>query len=985
VTRAARSSRVAIWLLGTLSGIALVGVAIWSVDSWWFRNELAQAQREMDAARYGAARKRLARLAAHRPSSGEARYRLGVCEQSLGHVDAALAAWKAVPRNAPDAGRAAVAAAGVLWRQGRLAPAEDLLAAARVQPGPHVPEATQMLANILSLEGRVDEVRPLIGHLEMDRDPAVVLIRLWKLDNDPYPIEGLRAQLEEAARHAPDDDRVWLGRANLAIRTGHHAEAREWLELCRKSRPADPAVCRARLDCALADDRFDEVPEALSSLPPEALRRGEALGLRAQIALRGGDARAEERALNARLEVEPGDTQAVARLAELARLAGDSHRAEWLHSRKSELDRARDRYQKVLAALDPHERTADALELARLAETLGRQLEARGWATLARNDPAQVQDAQAILARLDRSEARRPAPETVLAELRADLARLPISGRVASGSVRPVHPPAFSDDAGSSGLRFVFENGRSPERQLPETMAGGVGLFDYDGDGWLDVYVVQGGSFPPEPSPPRCADRLFRNRRDGTFVDVTREARIAGFAGGYGHGVAVVDYDNDGRPDLFVTRWRSYALYRNLGGTFADVTKAAGLGGDRDWPTSAAWADLDGDGDLDLYVCHYLEWDAHSPRLCRDRATQVVQYCNPRFFAARADHLFRNDGGRFVDVTSASGIVDRDGRGLGVVAADLDQDGRVDLFVANDTTANYFYRNLGGLRFQEIGLAAGVATNASGGYQAGMGVACGDLDGDGRPDLAVTNFYGESTTFFRNLGGGFFGDGTRAVGLEAPSRYLLGFGIAFLDADNDGRLDVATANAHVEDFRPLIPYAMPAQLLLGGENGRLVDVSEGAGPPWRVPRIGRGLAAGDLDNDGRVDLLLLGQGEPLAYLHNRSSAGHCLTLRLEGTASNRDAVGAHVTVTSCGQPRHAWRVGGGSYQSASESRLHFGLGRNRNVESVEVRWPSGRVDQYRDLRADASFLLREGQPAPEWIMDHQRRKLDEPTKPRLRE
>src|SRR5262249_8643109 len=246
----------------------------------------------------------------------------------------------------------------------------------------------------------------------------------------------------------------------------------------------------------------------------------------------------------------------------------------------------------------------------------------------------------------------------------------------------------------------------------------------------------------------------------------------------------------------------------------------------RPGPTSPARPSPDGDGDLDLYVCHYLHWDAESPRLCRDHATRAVQYCNPRSFDARADHLFRNDGGRFVDVTAASGIVDRDGRGLGVLAADLDQDGRVDLFVANDTTANFFFRNLGGWRFEEAGMAAGVAANASGGYQAGMGVACGDLDGDGRPDLAVTNFYGESTTFYRNLGGGVFGDRTAAIGLAAPSRYRLGFGIALLDADNDGHLDLATANGHVEDYRPLIPYAMPAQLLVGGEDGRLVDVTD---------------------------------------------------------------------------------------------------------------------------------------------------------------
>ena len=307
---------------------------------------------------------------------------------------------------------------------------------------------------------------------------------------------------------------------------------------------------------------------------------------------------------------------------------------------------------------------------------------------------------------------------------------------------------------------------------------------------------------------------------------------------GFGHGVTVGDFDNDGFPDLFLTRWRSYALlHNNRGdGTFEDATAPSGLGGDRDWPTSAAFADLDNDGDLDLYVCHYLAWDADHPTLCprvtvaaeseRSDPGQRYNYCTPRPFAALPDHLFRNDGGRFVDVTAEAGIVDKDGRGLGVVAADVDGDGLVDLFVANDTTANYLWHNLGGLKFEEAGLVSGVACNAAGAFQAGMGTACGDLDGDGRPDLLVTNFYGESTTFFRNLGGGVFSDATAAVGLAAPSRFLLGFGIVLFDADNDGRLDLAIANGHVNDDRPDYPYDMPTLLLTGGDDGRLTDVTD---------------------------------------------------------------------------------------------------------------------------------------------------------------
>jgi hypothetical protein len=341
-------------------------------------------------------------------------------------------------------------------------------------------------------------------------------------------------------------------------------------------------------------------------------------------------------------------------------------------------------------------------------------------------------------------------------------------------------------------------------------------------------------------------------------------------------------------------------------------------------------------------------------------------HCDPRAFPALPDHVFRNDGGRFIDVTVQAGIVDRDGRGLGVVAADLDDDGKVDIFVANDVSANHFFRNLGGFRFSEQAAEAGLSASAEGAFLAGMGIACGDLDGDGRLDLAVTNFLNQATTLYHHHGGGVFSDRSPATGLAAATRPFLGFGLAAVDANNDGRLDLVQANGHVSDFSPSFPYEMRAQLLLGDASGRFRDVSEWAGPPWQVLRLGRGLAVGDVDNDGRMDVLIVGQGAPLALLRNQPAptAGHFLTLALEGVASNRDGVGAKVMVTAGGQIQVAARFGGGSYLSASDPRLHFGLGAARRADRVEVHWPSGRRDTYEGLAADAGYRLREGDAMP---------------------
>lgn len=861
-------------------------------------------------------------------------------------------------------------------RVGRFARAEAVLERFASEAGGVETPARSLYEKVLDLEGRGAEYRAMLVEDARSRDdPTSAVVDLWRLDTGPYPIERVREGLERLAesleKSAGWDDRLWLARGNLEVRAGRYEEAARLLDRCEKQRPDDLAVLRAQFQLAMARDELEGALTRLAGLSEESFDAAGWLEVRAWFAAWRGDARVERESLESLLALDPGRAQAVERLAEIAESRDEA--ARW-RDRKAAIDRAHEPYRQAINAA---EGARDLGASGRLAETLGRMDDARAWHRLALKRNPDDGEAREALARLDAGRAARPGAVVSLATLRAEArgGTLRLRSLATARGNDAGAAPSFKDEAARAGLSFVYQSGKTLVHQLPETMGGGVGLLDYDGDGFLDIYVVQGGSFPPDAEKPSAGDRLFRNNGDGAFKDMTERAGISKIAGGYGHGVAVGDYDNDGRPDIFLTRWRSYALLHNKGdGTFEDVTTAAGLGGGRDWPTSAAFADFDGDGDLDLYVCHYLAWDAENPHLCRNPETSAYTYCAPLVFSALGDHLFRNDDGRFVDVSKESGITgaDSEGRGLGVVAADLDEDGRVDLFVANDASAKFLFLNQGGMKFEEMGHASGVAGNAEGGYQGSMGLACGDLDGDGRPDLAVTNLYGESTAFYRNLGGGQFADRTAAVGLAVPSRYLLGFGAGFFDFNNDGRLDFASVNGHVNDFRPTYPYAMPCQLMAGAAGGRLWDVSGRAGSDWTRPRVGRALALGDLDNDGRIDALVVSLDSPMAYLHNNTEAGHFLTLRLQGSSSNRDAVGARVAVRAGGREQTAWRFGGGGYQSSSDPRIHFGLGAASAADEVEVRWPGGRISRFPGLPGDSGYLLREDREKAEALKGFQR-------------
>jgi enediyne biosynthesis protein E4 len=520
------------------------------------------------------------------------------------------------------------------------------------------------------------------------------------------------------------------------------------------------------------------------------------------------------------------------------------------------------------------------------------------------------------------------------------LAVLAVLSPSAVGAGDPAVPAcfAFRDVTGSAGLAFAPTSTHSEAHHLPETMGSGAAWLDADGDGWLDLYVVQAGDFPPNAHR-TAADRLFRNRGDGTFVDATSRA---GSVEGYGQGVVAADAEGDGDVDLFVASVGHNALLLNRGdGAFTEGTDAAGLAGGG-WSSSAAFADADGDGDLDLYVARYVAFDPQRGLFCGDFESGRRDYCNPTLFDGAADLFYRNRGnGTFEDASAAAGLAGPALRGLGVVFVDLDGDLRPEIYVANDMHPNLLFHNLGSGRFEEVSLISGAAVDSDGHEQAGMGIAVGDVDGDGKPELAVTNFDAELNSLYRNLGGLQFDDVSARSGFGPPSYNLLGFGIAFADYDRDGDLDAFVANGHVLEHpeRGGSSPLQPPLLLAGDGAGHFQRCAD----PTMPPRLSRGLATADYDNDGDPDVLVT-DNDGSAQLWSAESAGGWLGVRLEGTAPNTGGVGAVVTL---GRQRR-WVLAGDSYQSSSDGRALFGV-TGANVESVadlEVVWRDGRRQRF---------------------------------------
>ena len=515
----------------------------------------------------------------------------------------------------------------------------------------------------------------------------------------------------------------------------------------------------------------------------------------------------------------------------------------------------------------------------------------------------------------------------------------------------------------AAGIDFSHHTGAFGARYLPETLGPGCAFLDYDNDGWLDVLLVNGQDWPGHPRR-KAGLQLYRNNRNGTFSDVTRAAGLD--FSFYGLGVAVADFNNDGFPDLYLTGVGQNRLLRNTGrGSFVDVTAAAGLGNRTGFSTSAVWFDYDRDGHLDLFVCNYVRWSPEADVFCSlDGRTK--SYCTPEAYRGTTCWLFRNRGnGTFEDVTAKSGLFDASSKSLGVAMLDFDQDGWPDLFVANDTQPNKLYRNNRDGTFREMAVRAGVAFAEDGRARAGMGVDAGDFRRTGREGLAVTNFDNEMIGLYEWTGGGFL-DRAEETGVGAASRKTLGFGCLFFDADLDGHLDLLAVNGHIDDsVRNLArgpAYAQPPHLFLNNGQGRFRDISTEVGSGFRAPKVGRGLALGDFDRDGDLDVLLTTNGGPAYLYRNDVGNGHrSIRFQLEGRVSNRDAIGAVVEVEDAA----GWQMrrirSGSSYLSSSMRAATFGVGLQKMVKRVVVRWPNGRVDEFPGLATGATYHCIEGQ------------------------
>ncbi len=852
-------------------------------------------------------------------------------------------------------------------RLGRLSQAEEDYRAALAIDRDNL-LANRGLADLLGLCGRGREAVPFVLRtvkLDQPTNQLLLIARPSGAVNDPRT-------LEKAAAMSPHDVNALVGLAWHAASNEQNEKAVPLLQKALDIAPdhAGAYVALGRQYLTLA--RFDALAAWAENTVPGAEKFGETWLIRGRLAEHRGNLEGAVRCYWEAVRLAPESKAANFHLSKLLAATNQPVRAEPFLRRIRQLERLRAVQDRVFSRGPT---PGLLLELAKAYEDAGRIWEAYGWSLLARQQNAGFPELANYV------EAIRSKTRHLPLRLTADAANPAIAVDLSSYPVPTFQPPpqspaaeplgnvpavTFRDDAASAGLRFEYHNGspETPRRRMFELTGGGIGVLDFDRDGFPDVCFSQGGRWPPGLDNGGDHDRLFQNLSGDRFRDATISAGLAETS--FGQGIAVGDYDSDGFPDLYVANIGANRLWINNGdGTFADGTSAAGLAGN-EWTTSCLMADLNADGFPDIYDVNYLKGDDLFDRVCQ-HADRSPALCMPFDFEGEADRLWLSIGdGRFSDATSECLSVRPNGKGLGVVAWDVQGAGRLSLLIANDTTPNFFFapkpENEKNFLLEERGILSGLAFNGNGKAEGCMGIAVGDVDGDGRLDVHITNFLAESNTLWLQRSPGLFEDATQTAGLRTPTLGALGFGTQFLDADRDGRLDLFVANGHIDDLRAFgRPYEMAPQFFQWNGASFTEANPETLGPYFQKTWLGRAAARLDWNRDGRADLFVGHLGRPSALLTNTTRAGgRFLSLKLVGVGSNRDAVGTTARAR-IGQKRFVHQlVGGGGYQASNQQELLLGTGEARQVDELKIRWPSGREQTFEHIPADQHLLLIEG-------------------------
>jgi enediyne biosynthesis protein E4 len=560
------------------------------------------------------------------------------------------------------------------------------------------------------------------------------------------------------------------------------------------------------------------------------------------------------------------------------------------------------------------------------------------------------------------NETQRSAARSFLFRLLGAIVSLSFIGffSIALSSAQAIH---FRDITAQAGIHFIHNNGAFGKKWLPETMGPGCAFIDYDNDGYPDILLINGEDFPGHPHAGATTLKLYHNNHDGTFTDVTRRAGLA--VPMYGFGVAIGDYDNDGFDDIFISALGQSHLFHNNGnGTFTDVTKSAGLWGQDEFSTSAAWVDYDRDGKLDLVVSNYVQWSEQTDLYCTIDGAHK-SYCTPESYKGASVRLWHNLGnGKFEDATQKAGLGDRTSKSLGIAILDYNGDGWPDILIANDTEPNKLYLNKKNGTFEERGVSAGIGFSEDGVARAGMGVDAADYDHSGHASVLITNFANQMVSLYHNEGNGLFVDEAPQSEIGRATLVTLGFGCFFFDYDNDGWPDIFVADGHIENeierVQKRVSYAEPPHLFRNLGGGKFTEVTEQMGKVFSMPKVARGAAYADIDNTGFLDILLTTNGGPAYLFHNEGGTNHSLRIKLQGTKSNRDGIGAVVRVTSGNEKQQKMLRSGSSYLSQSELVLTFGLGGQVKADTVEMQWPSGQIDKLTNVNAGQTVTVEEG-------------------------